>query len=231
MINSYKPSVLNENQINHLKNVNPFWDKELKKAFKKLEKWLLKFNKNLDNFKLTFTTSYEQYSQMFKSVDNYKNFFNQKYSLIKSNVRILKKFHKFIIDYCTTLGIVKAIETIANYFEGINKTDIGNKKQYCLELINKIIDQNLEIFKKELLVQLKNDEYIPMVVDQVIKIDTKITDISFLAIIVTKYLRQLLKVKKISEDKFINCNVSVIEFYAYINSFSFIMSHFLKDVY
>ncbi|AUB31508.1 hypothetical protein [Spiroplasma floricola] len=231
MINNFKPFKISEKDINNLKNVSPYWEKDIKKNVKRLKIWLIKFNKNLDNFKLEYTTDYNKYIEFFQQIDNYSNFYNQKFKLINSNLRLLSKFHKLIVDYVSLLGWAKSIELLCVYFNDIENKNIGKKQEYALELVNDCIMKYFELFRKEVSKIIKKDEYIDLLSEKVFSSKEVITNIDFVVREIMKYCRMLKKKNKIAEQNLIDINILSIEIIVFSNSITRYYSRFLSNVY
>ncbi|WP_338985666.1 hypothetical protein [Spiroplasma endosymbiont of Diplazon laetatorius] len=231
MISNFKPFKISENDINNSKNVNPYWEKNVVKNIKKLRMWLVKFNKNIDDFKIEYTYSYDNYKELFQQIDNYTNFYNQKFKLINSNSRLLSKFHKLIVDYVAILGWTKSIELICSFYETIEKKDIGKKQEFALEEVNKCIINYFEMYKREVLKILKQDEYIDLLSEKVFSSKEQITSIDYVVREVMKYARVLKKKTKISEQNLIDINIISIEVIVFTNSIIQYYSRFLANVY
>ncbi|WP_339021698.1 hypothetical protein [Spiroplasma endosymbiont of Atherix ibis] len=231
MINNFKPFKISENDINNLKNVNPYWDRNVNKNVKKLRIWLIKFNKNMESFKIEYTNDYNKYIVFFQQIENYLNFYNQKFKLINTNLRLLSKFHKLIVDYVSILGWAKSIELICNYFSDIEKKDISKKQKYGLELINNCIIKYFEIYKKEIVKIVKKDEYIDLLWEKIFLNKETITIIDFIAREIMKYCKMLKKKNKITEKNFIDVSVLSIEIIVFTNTIIQYYSRFLSNVY
>ncbi|ARU91639.1 hypothetical protein SCLARK_001059 [Spiroplasma clarkii] len=231
MINLFKPFEPSLVNLTDLKNVNPFWSKSLKQRVSKLNKWLVKFSGNSQNFEIKSFTNYEEYPNLFKQVDHFKSFLNQKYSLIKTSTKMLSKFQKLIDNYCATLGIIKAIEIICNYYQSINYENISHKKLFIIDTSNEIIEKYLQSFRKKLETVLKKDKYIDLCFNNIVCTDSSLTNTFVFVGLTLKYVSILFKKKKLSEEDFIGLNAAMIEYYAFINDFSQVMNTFINSVY
>ncbi|QHX36623.1 hypothetical protein [Spiroplasma sp. BIUS-1] len=231
MISNFKPFKINEKQVSHLKNVNPYWEKNIIKNISKLKKWLIKFNKNPDDFKLEYTNNYDNYPEFFQQIDNYTNFYNQKFKLINTNGKLLSKFHKLIVDYVYILGWTKSIELICDFYEAIEKKDIAKKSEFALELVNNCVIKYFEIYKKEILKIIKEDDYVELLSEKVFSSKENITSIDYVVREIMKYARMLKKKSKISEQDLIDVNINSIEVIVFSNSIIQNYARFLGNVY
>ncbi|AGR41080.1 hypothetical protein [Spiroplasma taiwanense] len=231
MIRNYKSFNISKEDIQNLKNINPFWNKNVNKLIKKLKNWLIKFKKNPEDFKINFPVNYDQYNQLFKEIDNWIHFYNQKINLIKSNIKILRKFYKLIGDYVSLLGWTNFIEFICSFLNDIQKKEISNKKEYALLLLNSIIFKNFEIYKKEIFNILKEDDYIKILFERVFIPKNFILRIDIVCRNILKYAKILKKKNKITEDEFIGISVSTIELIIFALSFSNFGSIFFESIY
>ncbi len=230
MIEYFKTNKITNNDIEHLKNINPFWAKDLSKTIKKLQLWLLKFNKKQEDFPLDNEKGINGYIVLFQQINNYRNFINQKYDYLKTNARVLKKFHKLLFDYCNILGIAKAIEIIAQFFEDFLTKDIVNKRNHLVSLSNSFIEKNLNIYKKELDKQLPNDKYIEMCFESIIITEVDIYNVQNLISNMMKYSKLLRKKQKISESIFLENSINSIETGVYLMTISNILSRFSENL-
>ncbi|WP_339031127.1 hypothetical protein [Spiroplasma endosymbiont of Cantharis nigra] len=231
MINNFKAYKLTSKDKEHLKNVSPYWEKDIKKSIKKLMKWILRFNKNPNDFIIEYTNNYELYDVLFQQIDNYSNFYNQKFKLINNNSKLLSKFHKLIVDYVFILGWVKSIELICTFFEDIAKKDIAKKSQYAIELINNCLISYFEIYKKEVLKIIKKDEYLELIFERIFSNKSTITRVDIAARDVMSYSKMLKKKNKLSEEKLIKINILSIELIVFSNSITYFYTRFLSNVY
>ncbi|QEH61800.1 hypothetical protein SCHIN_v1c06030 [Spiroplasma chinense] len=231
MLNRFKAYKITENDIKNLKNITPFWSKELEKDLKKLTLWLRKFQKDPINFPLRFTTNYEEYPTLFQDINNYSNFFNQKYKFIKESPRIYRKFFKFVQTYSKTLGEIKAIELICVYLNEINKQDIGEKNKLFVNIVNDEVINYLELYKKDILAQLPGDDYVKLCFDNIIRPETTIISMDLIVSSMMRYWKALAKRKKIDETMFIDLSSITVELYSFIAGMFTICSTFSTSVY
>lgn len=230
MINSFKPFVIDANDIINLKNINPFWNKELQKKIKKLNKWLIKFNKKSLDFGIEFTSNYDQYQKMITQIDHYKSFVNQKYDLIKSAPKILAKFQKLIHDYCATLGIIKAIELFCSYYKFLETNDVESRKYFMIDLANQIIKNFLKILKSDITKIFGQDSYVDLCFDNIVQTDRELINSFVFLNNILKYSGMLYKKKRLTEKEFINVNAVLVEYYAFINEFILTSMVLIKDL-
>ncbi|AGR42079.1 hypothetical protein [Spiroplasma diminutum] len=231
MINNFKTFKISKNDINNLKNVTSYWDKEVIKTLKKMKAWIIRFNKNPDDFKINYSNNYNDYEELFQQIENYKNFYNQKFKLINTNSKLLSKFYKMIVDYIYILGWTKSIELICNFFNDIEKKDIGKKQEHALLIINNSIISYFDIYKKEISKILKKDEYFELLSEKVFSNTESITNIDIVVREIMKYAKLLKKKNKITEQNLIDINIISIEIIVYTSSIINFYSKFLKNVY
>ncbi|ALD66307.1 hypothetical protein [Spiroplasma cantharicola] len=231
MINTFKPYKITSKDKENLKNLSPYWEKDVKKNIKKLLKWIIKFNKNPKDFNIEYTNDFEKYDILFQQIDNYSNFYNQKFKLINNNSRLLSKFHKLIVDYVFILGWVKSIELICVFFDDIQKKDIASKSLYAIELVNNCLISYFEVYKKQVINILKKDEYIDLISERIFSSKNTITKVDLIAREIMSYSKMLKKKSKISEDKLIKINILSIELIVFSNSILYFYTRFLRNVY
>ncbi|QBQ07663.1 hypothetical protein SGLAD_v1c04640 [Spiroplasma gladiatoris] len=231
MIEKFKSFNINSINIEDLKNINLFWEKELNKNIKKLEKWLFKFNKTNVGFEITNDHSLNNYEKLFKEIDNYKNFFNQKYKLIITDLKLLKKFEKMIRDYCQILGLIRFIETMCNYFVLSNKLDIAKPSFFAIDLANKEILNVFEHYKNEIKTIFKTDEYLKIIWDDYIIPKSSVVAIEKNIVLTINYAKKLAKKKKITNNEYLKITVSTIETYNFLLSYKKLISIFISYLY
>ena len=230
MINNFKTFEITDNDIKNLSNVNPYWNKILQKKIYNLNKWLKKFKQNNLSFEIILFKNYNEYAKMFKQINHFKSFLNQKYTLIKSDSKFLSKFKKMIADYSSLLGIIKAIEIICYFYEQINISDIPSKRTFAILLGNNCINKYLSILKKELDIILKNDKYVGLCYENIIKTKPTLTDSYLFLINIIKYNKILFKRKKIDKKIFLDINSLLIEFFAFTDDFIAIYLKFISGL-
>ncbi|AUM62617.1 hypothetical protein [Spiroplasma monobiae] len=231
MISTFKPFKLNEKDIKNLKNVTPYWNKNIEKNVKKLNSWLIKFNKKPGDFKLNYVYSFDHYKEFFQQIDNYTNFYNQKFKLIKTNARLLSKFHKLIVDYVSLLGWTKSIELICSFFDSIESKDIAKKQEFALLATNETIIKYFNLYKNDVLKILKDDEYIELLSEKVFSSKESITTVNLIVREIMKYAKLLKRKNKISEQDLVDINIYSIEIIVFTGSIIQNHTRFLKNIY
>lgn len=230
MINNFKLKTLNDNDIENLKHLNPYWEKQLNKMITKLNRWLLKFSKNESQFGIKRIYTFEKYKELFQETINYKNFLNQKYKLIKSSVRTLNKFSKLIFDYVSTIGVLKSIEIMISYFETIDKKDVGDKKKLAFDLLNNQIEEYFNIYKATVISIHNQDEYLELTFKKLLRPDKMIIDINPILTLAGNYSKMLFKKKKITEEEFLNTAIESIELVAMVSGMAYFYQRFTSNI-
>ncbi|AKX34033.1 hypothetical protein SLITO_v1c03800 [Spiroplasma litorale] len=230
MIEYFKTFKIVDNDVNNLKNVRPFWTKEVSKSINKLKKWKVKF-KHLSNFELEVPEKYGDYPEFIKQISNYNNFLNQKSKDIKSDIKIYSKLYKIFCDYSYILGWVKFIEIVCKFYEDLKYKEVSNKMEYFLDLVNKTLFSFFEIYKKNMYTLTENDDYIKLLLDNVAIPNKNIFVVNDILGNLLKYSKTLFRKKKVNDAIYIKIASSTLELVNFNYSFSFFSYNIMKNFY
>ncbi|AKU79620.1 hypothetical protein [Spiroplasma turonicum] len=230
MIQYLKPFKINKNDIENIKNVRPFWDKEINKKVKNLKKWLLRFQKTDANFKLNMPHDYNDYINFFSEILSYNNFINQKTKQIKTSIKIYSKFYKMYLDYSFLLGWTKFIETLSIYYNNLKNEDVSNLAIHYLKLTNETLYKFLDIYKKEINKIIPEDEYINLLLDDIVINDKEILVVNEALDKIVKYVKLLYRKKKVDEKTLLKVSSSTLELVYFNYSYSLYSYKLLKNL-
>ncbi|QGS51901.1 hypothetical protein [Spiroplasma tabanidicola] len=230
MISYFKCFKINEDNVTDLKDLNPFWKSKVNKIIKRLKVWLIKFNKSDVGFEINTSKLIDDYPELFQNINNFKNFFNQKYKIIKVDIKLLKKFEKMIVQYCQLLGIINSIETMCIYFSNLKILEVKNRKEYALKLANDNILRFYNIFQNELKNIYKDDKYLELIWSDFIIPKSSIINLNKVLILTFQYTKKLSKKKKLNKENYTIVSKNTTEFYSFINGYSEIITRFIQNL-
>jgi hypothetical protein len=231
MIQNLVSPIINEVEVENLKYVNPYWAHDLNKYIKKANKWTGRFKGNNEHFVMNSVFTNSQLPEFSKKLSEYKNYLMQRYDMIKTNLRFIRKFNGWISSYTILVGMTTGIKTMSTYWYDVNNKTIENKVRHLISLTNTESSAWLDKLKAKVNSIIKNDEFLKLVFDGIISFDEKFNQYDRPVMEIMGYARKMFKKKKISEADLINITVEVIEFLTLTNSLNFMSQQFAKKVY
>ncbi|WP_338973000.1 hypothetical protein [Spiroplasma endosymbiont of Panorpa germanica] len=231
MINFVKPEILSQNEKQKLVHLAPYWEKDVTRISKKLNKWLFKFSAEGKGYLKPINPEENITDQLFYNGVNFSNFYNIKINKIKSNPKVLRKFSKMIAQTTELLALCHAVKIIADFYIKIEKSEVAKKRDLVIEMLN---DKNYKVFqacKTEIMANIQDDEYIEIVYKKAIIIEGKIFDSSKITMEILSYLKLLFKKKKMSESNMINCNYSLFFSENFAWNLKKHLTNFISNIY
>ncbi|AHI53860.1 hypothetical protein SSABA_v1c04530 [Spiroplasma sabaudiense Ar-1343] len=230
MINFLKIEPLTEAENKTLIHLKPYWEKEAAKVVKNLNKWLKNFNAQDKGYLKIWTPENNSTSELIANAINFQNFYNIKIKTIKQNAKILNKFHKMIKQTVQLMAICNAIKIITKFYLEIERTEIENKPNFIISLIN---EKNMKLFencKATLYQEIGADDFLDLKFKEVTVFDDRFFDTSLISIEILKYLRLLKKNKKITEANLLNSNYSLFVYENFSAFLKFYLKPFLSNI-
>ncbi|WP_339022325.1 hypothetical protein [Spiroplasma endosymbiont of Crioceris asparagi] len=221
MVNQLRKNILEAKDIKYLGRVIPFWKKSLNKSAKKLNKWNARFNNSGDINMLITVKGTEDLEKYLTKLNNYINFFNQKYKKIKTDKKVLSKFKKYIGYYMQNIAIASSLNHIAKFLKDIEFNNLTNQEK--ANYFNKYVWSFFNQYIVEVKRIIGDDYFINTVISNIDKKnENELINFRRPVNLIINYVRKLNLNKKISDVAYLDFVANTVEFvhffYAYLTN-------------
>ncbi|ATZ21603.1 hypothetical protein [Mesoplasma tabanidae] len=235
MIQIFKLKELNQSELDHIEELNSWWDKPINKKIQKCKTFISKFGLQPNDY-ITFDNLNEvSFNDFIKGVNNYLNFYTPKLKTIVSERHAFKKFDKSIINYMQLNGYATSISTIASFYAEKVDNDLTkfNKKE-AISFANKVLIEKWNKFKREVLSNFGGNEIIKDVIKGIFENEVIYDDVLFDSRVIintiVKYTSNLLKRTEVTEKQFLNIMYLAYLQANFIESFIYIYNGFIINL-
>ncbi|ASZ09124.1 hypothetical protein CK556_01980 [Mesoplasma chauliocola] len=218
MIQIFKLKELNLTEINHLEELNSWWDKPINKKLVKCKRFISNFGLQPNDYISFDNINDVSFNEFIRGINNYLNFYTPKLKTIVSERHAFKKFDKSIINYMQLNGYVWALSTIASFYSEKVDPDLTKlNKNDAVAFANDVLFEKWNKFKREVIANFGGNEIIKDVIKGVFENEVIYEGILFDSRVIintiVKYTSNLLKRTEITEKQFLN-----IMYLAYLQS-------------
>ncbi|ATZ17354.1 hypothetical protein ELUMI_v1c06320 [Williamsoniiplasma luminosum] len=234
MIEFLKLAEIKPQDINNLRHISPWWNKMINKQIKKLQKIMLNFKTNPLDFWKQERFEVDDYELMFRSINNYLNFYNQKISHILTSKKAFKKFEKWIATYANTLGFASGIYFMMQYFNHLENNEVEDKKAFAIELSKKRLDDVYDRYKREIKKILHHDDELAQIYKfEMVEFKTEkniYIDYQLIFKTIVKFITNLNLQKKLDDNVFLKVLYHTIIVANFIHAYVYFSTNLIKRI-
>ncbi|PPE05181.1 hypothetical protein [Williamsoniiplasma lucivorax] len=231
MIEFLKLPEINKKDIENLKLIAPWWSKIMNKQIKSLQKTMVKFSVTPTDFWKQEKFTIDEYHELFRAINNYLNFYNQKIGHLLTSKKAFRRFEKWVATYANTLGLGAGIAFMLKYFHEISVQEVGVKQDFAIKLAQEKPAQVYDRYKKEIKKILHHDQELAQIYKfETLTSKTIFPDYQLVFKTIAKFATNLNMQKKIDDHLFVKVLYYTILTANYMHAYIYFSTNFIKRI-